>query len=406
DSEPVPRDLIVLLDTSGSMSGEPLDQAKRIVGALIAGLEPRDRLELIEFSTRARRFRRKAVDAAPAHKAEALAWLAKLSAGGGTEMHLGIVAALAPLREEAQRQVLLVTDGLIGAEERIVAEVLERLPAGCRVHTLGIGSGVNRSLTRPVARAGRGSEHIAELGSDVEPLVARVLAQLERPVLVDLEVTGTALRSLACSRLPDLMPGSPARLAIELDPAGAGLDLRGRTARGAWSHRVVLPPVKAGHGNGALPALFARERVEDLEMHIAANAPRAELERDIERLGLDFGISTRLTSWVAVSRNATVDPTQPTRRMTQPQALPPGLSVAALSLPPARMSAPVLLSPMVAAAEPLPAERTARLASVQAMLRPSPSQGLALKASAPPHAGASLAHRLVLPGRLVFRKGG
>ena len=439
ESEAVPRDLIVLLDTSGSMSGEPLGQAKRIVGALIAGLEPRDRLELIEFSTRPRRFRPEAIEATAAHKAEALAWLAGLSAAGGTEMHSGIVAALAPLRAEAQRQVLLVTDGLIGAEERIVAEVLDRLPAGCRVHTLGIGSGVNRSLTRPVARAGRGSEHIAELGSDVEPLVARVLARLGRPVLVDLEVTGTALRSLGSGRLPDLMAGSPALLAIAVDPTGGEIELRGRTASGSWSHRVVLPPAKAGQGNSALPALFARERVEDLEMQIAANAPRVELERDIERLGLEFGISTRLTSWVAVSQRATVDPTQPTRRVTQPQALPHGMSVAALGLRPAHARMAALGAPMATASAPLPAQRARRLAGpgrgaaadagmlrrIKAMLRPSAPEDVEPPeppvAAAPRDSGAPRgsapkvvdylqsffhAHRLVLPGRLVFHKGG
>ncbi|HEY6724313.1 MAG TPA: VWA domain-containing protein, partial [Polyangiaceae bacterium] len=438
-SEPVPRDLIVLLDTSGSMSGEPLDQAKRVVSALIAGLGPRDRLELIEFSVRPRRFRPQALEATPAHKAEALAWLEALSASGGTEMHAGIVEALAPLRAGAQRQVLLVTDGLIGAEERIVAEVLDRLPQGSRVHTLGIGSGVNRSLTGPVARAGRGSEQIAELGSDVGPVVARVLAHLERPLLVDLELTGAALRSLGGTRLPDLMGGAPALLAIEVDPEGGELELRGQTAAGVWSQRVVVPPTAAEQGNEAVPALFARERVLDLEMRIAGKAPRDELERDIERLGLDFGISTRLTSWVAVSKGATVDPTRPTRHVTRPQALPHGMSVAGLGLRAARAQMPPLPSPMMAFAAPSPASparafaprgavgdaalraRVKGIASPQdvepAAPPPAPTMARAMEDDDTPHAEPahvayfhtprrSPRNRQVLPGRLAFHKGG
>jgi len=443
-SEPLPRDLIVLLDTSGSMGGEPLDQAKRVVGALIQGLEPRDRIELIEFSMRPRRFHPGPLEATPAHKAEALAWLQALAAAGGTEMHSGIVEALTPLRPLAQRQVLLVTDGLIGAEERIVAEVIERLPQGCRVHTLGIGSGVNRSLTGPVARAGRGSEHIAELGGNVEAVVERVLAHLERPVLVDLELSGPALRSLAGTRLPDLMAGSPALVAVEVDPEGGALELRGRTRDGVWRERVLLPSRATGQGNPALPALFARERVEDLEMCIAANARRDELERDVERHGLDFGISTRLTSWVAVSQQAHVDPTEPTRRVTQPQALPHGMSVAGLGLRAARpLSARAAMSPMPAApmlaapaaygaAPPQPklargigapprsrpvADERGFFERVKGILRPSP---MAAKGSAeagePPvfrsiqqgTAESSLEPtpgRLVLRGRVVLQKG-
>jgi len=366
---PVSRDLIVLIDTSGSMNGEPLDQAKKVVGALIAGLEPSDRLELIEFSMRPRRFEERPLAATAENKSRALAWLQSLVANGGTEMHSGIVEALAPLRSEAQRQVLLVTDGLIGAEERIVHEVLERLPRGCRVHTLGIGSGVNRSLTGPVARAGRGSEHIAELGGDVDVVVERVLAHMQHPVVVDLEVTGAALRSPAGARLPDLMAGAPALLALEVDPDGGELELRGRTAEGPWRERVVLAPTSTGQGSRALPALFARERVEDLELAIAANAPRAERDPQIERFGLDFGISTRLTSWVAVSRSETVDPTRPTRRVNQPHALPYGMSVAGLGLRAASPRAPMMALP--AASAPMPMSRPMR--AVGAAAPPPPA---------------------------------
>lgn len=439
-SEPLPRDLIVLLDTSGSMGGEPLDQAKRVVGTLIRGLEPCDRIELIEFSMRPRRFHPGPLEATPRHKAEALAWLQALSAAGGTEMHSGIVEALTPLRPEAQRQVLLVTDGLIGAEERIVAEVLERLPQGSRVHTLGIGSGVNRSLTGPVARAGRGSEHIAELGGNVEAVVERVLAQLERPVLVDLELSGSALRSLAGTRLPDLMAGSPALLAVEVDPEGGELELCGRTRDGVWRERVLVPARAKGEGSPALPVLYARERVEDLEMCIAANARRDELERDIERHGLDFGISTRLTSWVAVSQETSVDPTRPTRRVTQPQALPHGMSVAGLGLRAARPfaarapmpAAPMLAAPAPAAYGPPPVQR--KLARgigapprsrpvadepgfferVKGILRPSPAAAKGSEPSEPSPVSRAVegsvesllganTNRLVLKGRVAFQ---
>jgi Ca-activated chloride channel family protein len=124
-SPTVARDLIVLLDTSGSMQGSPLDQARRVAMALIDGLGDRDRLELIEFSNKARRFEKEALFATAPNRRAAHEWLAKLRASGGTEMREGILAALRPLRREAQRQVVLITDGLIGFEQEIVQTLLE-----------------------------------------------------------------------------------------------------------------------------------------------------------------------------------------------------------------------------------------------------------------------------------------
>jgi Ca-activated chloride channel family protein len=163
-TEPIARDLVVLLDTSGSMTGEPLAQARRVVAALVESLTPADRLELIAFSSAPRRWRAAPAEATEAARADALGWLARLRAGGGTEMRHAVDEALRPLRPDAQRQVVLVTDGQIGFESEIVASVLAQLPPGSRLHTVGVGSAVNRSLTGPAARAGRGHEVVIGIG--------------------------------------------------------------------------------------------------------------------------------------------------------------------------------------------------------------------------------------------------
>ncbi|CAN5526550.1 hypothetical protein BH09MYX1_BH09MYX1_44690 [soil metagenome] len=136
----VARDLVVLLDTSGSMNGAPLDQARRLTMALVDGLGDRDSIELIEFSNQPRRMWKEPIWATQANKAHAMTWLAALRASGGTEMREGILEALREIRADAQRQVVLITDGLIGFEREIVETILERLPAGSSVHTVGVGS--------------------------------------------------------------------------------------------------------------------------------------------------------------------------------------------------------------------------------------------------------------------------
>ncbi|MBN2496807.1 MAG: VWA domain-containing protein [Deltaproteobacteria bacterium] len=327
------RDLIVLIDCSGSMRGEPLDQARRAVGSLVESLDERDSLELLEFSTSARRFRRKPAPATPELRAEALAWLGKLRAGGATEMHSAIQAALEPVHAESQRQVVLVTDGLIGFEEQVVALIASSLPRGSRLHTLGVGSSVNRSLTGAAARAGRGVEVLIGLGEDHKPAAEAILARTAAPLVVDLEIEGDAVERCAPACLPDLFAAAPARIALRLRPGGGRLAVRGRTQTGDWRTELQIPPVQPGEGSPAVIALYGREAVEDLEMRRAAGEGEA-LDAQIEALGLEYQIATRLSSWVAVSETVDVDSGQPVRRERMPQELPFGLSAAGLGLRP------------------------------------------------------------------------
>jgi len=330
--KPVPRDLIVLLDTSGSMGGEPLCQAKRIVGALIDSLGPQDQVELIEFSSEPRRWKRKALEASDKVKRKAIEWLNALEAGGGTEMREGIFEALNPLRHNAQRQVVLVTDGLIGFESEVVGAILKGLPQGSRLHTVGVGSAVNRSLTGPAARAGRGLEVVVGLGEDPERAAKRLLARTELPLVTDLVVEGSAVVEHAPARLPDLFAGSPVLIGLCLRPEGGTLTVRGRTAEGEFKERLEVRAVDFGAGTGAAVALFGREKVEDLETKLAGGDDRQSVDHLVEKLGLDFQISTRLTSWIAVSDQRDVDPLKPTRREKMPHELPYGMSAEGLGL--------------------------------------------------------------------------
>jgi Ca-activated chloride channel family protein len=328
----VPRDLIVLLDTSGSMGGEPLAQAQRITLALIDTLRETDRLELIEFSSSVRRWKRGPVAADQKARADASAWVRALQASGSTEMRTGILDAMASLREGSQRQIVLITDGMIGFESQVVAAIAQRLPASSRVHTVGVGSSVNRSLTGPAARAGHGLEVVIGIGEDPERAVSRLLARTSAPLLVELEVSGSAVIDHAPLKLPDLFAGAPALISVAMRPEGGELVVRGRTAEGAWEQRLHVAAIDAGTGNQAAIALFGREAVEDLETHLAGGGDQREINATIEQLGVDFQIATRLTSWVAVSRDVTVDPRDPLRQERMPHELPYGMSAEGVGL--------------------------------------------------------------------------
>ena len=287
-------------------------------------------VELIQFSSRTRRWRRHAVSATEAARRDAVLWLDALVAEGGTEMRDGVMEALRPLRRDAQRQVVLISDGLIGFESEIVARVAQTLPAGSRLHTVGVGSAPNRALTAPAARAGRGVEVVIGLGEEVKPHVARLLARMRAPLLTEISVSGSAVLGHAPAAVPDVYAGAPLRLALKLRPEGGLLSVSGRTPVGVWKDQLSVPAVGAGEGSAAVVSLFGREAVEDLEVKQAAGA--RDVDRDIERIGLEFQIATQRTSWVAVSEEPAVDPTQPARRVRIPHALPVGLSVEGVGL--------------------------------------------------------------------------
>lgn len=329
-----PLDLIVLLDTSGSMGGVPLGQARRVALALLDSLADDDRIEIIAFSSEPVRWPSGPAAATAAARVDARRFIEGLHAGGGTEMRHAVREALRPLRPDVPRQVVLITDGHIGFEQEIVRELRQGLPAGSRLHAVGVGSAVNRALTRPAARAGRGVEILIGPGEDPERGASRLVAATRRPVVVDLRLEGDALVDCAPRALPDLLAGAPVLISARLRPEGGSLVVRGRAPAGPWEARVAVPAARPGSGDPAVTALYARETVEDLETDLAAGAAPGEIDPAIERLGLGFAIATRLTSWVAVSEEPSVDPREPARRVRMPQELPHAMSAEGLGLRP------------------------------------------------------------------------
>lgn len=328
---PRARDLVLLVDTSGSMGGQPLDQAKRVLAALVERLGERDRVEMISFGSRPERFRPEPIAATADGRKAALKWLRTLSASGGTEMHTALLEALRPLRPDAQRQIVLVTDGYIGFEQEIIARLLTDLPPDSRLHTIGVGSAPNRTLTEGAARAGRGAELIIGLGEDADAAAARLVARIGDPLVTELTIEGPGLAELAPMRLPDLYAGAPALLGVACHAPGP-LTLRGRTADGPFAQTVEVPALALGEGAQGVAALYGRNRVDDLELRISAGEPSGALDGEIERVGVRFGIATRRTSWVAVSDAVTVDPTAARREVEQPHEVPYGASIEGFGL--------------------------------------------------------------------------
>lgn len=331
-SEAFARDVIVLLDTSGSMDGAPLEQAKELVKAILNSLGDTDRLELIEFSDTPNPWRLGPEPATRANRLDAVRWLEALRANGATEMYTAVLCALQSLRPYAQRQVVLVTDGQISGEQQIVDTCHERLPAGCRLHMVGVGPAVNRSLATALSRAGRGAGVLVGLDEDVEPTARHLLERMVAPVLTDLFVGGDVVLEHAPEHVPDVFAGAPLRAAVKLASEGGEMVVRGNLAYGTWERRVRVPATRPGAGNQAIAALYAREHVADLETLWTIGREAQHIDSKIERIGCMFQISTRHTSWIAVDDQPNVDPTRGSRHELQPQEFLYGTSLDSFGL--------------------------------------------------------------------------
>ncbi len=335
------RDMTILIDASGSMSGDPLEHAKRIAEESVRTLGAEDRFELLAFSNEVRDLTGGLVTATGDAVARALKQLRGLMAGGGTEMAKALVRALEPMRPECQRQVVLLTDGYIGFENEVIREVHANLPAGARLHAVGIGSAPNRTLTRGAARAGRGIELIVGTAADAREAAKRLCRAMAAPVLTDLAVRGSAVRGAAPEKAGDVLVGRPALLALELAPEGGTIEIEGRLAGKPepWIERIqVGPSLRVDSGaRRALPigALFGRERVEDCEMRLSTTRdPRAAqpVLDEIEAIALRHRIVSRRTSLVAISEDRAVDPTDPRRSERLAVELPAGVSAEGVGL--------------------------------------------------------------------------
>jgi Ca-activated chloride channel family protein len=342
-----PRDLTILIDASGSMAGEPLEQAKRVAEELIRGLASGDRFEVLAFANETAALTDGPTPAgAPAVDA-ALRRLRELRAGGGTEMTRALRRALEPLRPDSQRQVVLLTDGYIGFEREIVAELIEKLPERARLHVVGIGAAPNRALTLAASRAGRGVEVIVGSGDHAREAANRLQRHTAAPVLTEIRVGGSAVLGAAPDRPSDVLAGSPASFAILLRSGGGTIEVDGRLAGRAepWRERIevgvrpaadVTAGATAGDSRVRIPvgALYGRERVEDCEMKLAA-ATVGESDAildEIEKLGIRHRIVTRRTSLVAISEEVAVDPRQPRRRERLAVEMPAGVSAEGVGL--------------------------------------------------------------------------
>lgn len=326
-----PRDYVLVMDVSGSMTGFPLETAKSLLRELVGGLKPTDTFNVMYFASGSEVFSESPVPASGERLAEAISFLERQTAGGGTELQPALERALAlPGSDGRSRTILLVTDGYVTAEKGVRELVASRI-GEANLFAFGIGSSVNRGLIESVARAGGGEPEVVTDQAGAAAAAKRVLKAIASPVLakVRIDAEGFGMSGVMPSRCPDVFASRPLALhgAWSGEPSGT-IVVRGIAGNGeAFEQRIDVAEAAArGTNHPALPVLWARERVRELGDILPATNDSV---REITALGLTHSLLTPYTSFVAVDetpRNTNNELVS----VRQPLPLPAGVTAAAV----------------------------------------------------------------------------
>src|SRR5262245_16630956 len=324
-----PKELVFVLDTSGSMSGFPIEKAKETMRLALDNLYPDDTFNLITFSGDTHILFPQPVPATRENLQLAQRFLASLQGSGGTEMMEAIRAALAPSGEQDHvRIVCFMTDGHVGNDMEIISEIQKHPNA--RVFAFGIGSSVNRFLLDKMAEHGRGEVEYVTLEDDGSAATRRFHERVRNPLLTDIEIdwAGLPVADVYPKRLPDLFSAKPLILTGRYISAARGvIRLRGKSAGRNFVREIPVELPESQPQHDVLATLWARTRIDNLMSEDYAGMQngntKPEVQEAITQLGLEYRLMTQFTSFVAVEETTVTDGGQP-RRIDVPVEMPEG----------------------------------------------------------------------------------
>jgi Ca-activated chloride channel homolog len=325
------RDLTIVVDVSGSMSGTKMDQARAALRQTLGTLNRIDRFRLIAFSSTVREFQAGYTPATPQDIAAAERFVEALVPEGGTNIAGALDAAFTPEDHNGTRRlgvILFITDGLPSVGEQMPDRIAARAAAGRgerRIFTVGIGHDVNTYLLDRLAAEGRGSTEYVSPGGNVEGALGALATKIRHPALIDLRIDRAPadLLEVTPGRLPDLF-------------AGEELVIFGRY-RGRGTGTVAISGERNGrrerfdidasfgthqHENDFIPRLWASRRVGDLTRQIRLEGGSPALVEQVRDLGLRYGILTEYTSYLVQEPEAVATGPEPRGRAPTPPAAP------------------------------------------------------------------------------------
>ncbi|MEG4200601.1 VIT domain-containing protein [Microcoleus sp. Pol12A5] len=346
-NEIVPKDVVFLMDTSGSQQGEPLAKSKELMRRFIQGLNPNDTFTIIDFANTAQALSTTPLANTTENRQKAINYIEKLQANGGTELLNGIQTVMNfPAAATGRlRSIVLITDGYIGNENEVLALVQRSLKPGNRLYSFGVGGSVNRFLINRLAEMGRGTSQVIRQDEPSAEAAEKFFREINSPVLTNIQISWEGMGEkpqIYPIAPPDLFASQPLVLfGKKTDRSPGQLRIRG-TLAGGKAYEQVLPvnfaksggrqrestSVAAGatdFGNPAVAQLWGRSRIKDLMNQMFGGETKSLVEA-VTNTALTYRLLSEYTAFVAVSEEVRVEPDGSRHRAQVPVELPQGVS--------------------------------------------------------------------------------
>jgi Ca-activated chloride channel family protein len=298
----LPRETIFIIDSSGSMEGASMQQAKAALLLALGDLKSGDKFNIIDFDSTARPLFSDSKFADAKSIDDAKSFVEKITADGGTEMLSALNLAMPehPSTPSATvRQVIFMTDGQVSNEQELFSFIHARLGES-RLFTVGIGAAPNSHFMRNAARFGRGTfTYIGDV-QQVQERMSELFAKLDAPVMTSINVRSSdATAESWPERVPDLYRGEPLVVAMRVRDANAKITLHGSIGSEPWSKELTLPAAGANEG---IARLWGREKIESLMDHIADGSDPNGVEASVIGVALQHHLVSQYTSLVAIDQ--------------------------------------------------------------------------------------------------------
>lgn len=331
------REIVFVLDTSGSMTGLPLQASQTFMQHALKSLRPTDYFRIISFGSSPREYSAQPLLANTENLAKGQQYIQALQAGGGTEVVKAINQALKtkPV-QNTLRIVVFLTDGYIGDEFSVLKRINE-LKQDARIYAFGVGSSVNRFLLDEMANAGRGFARYINPTEKVEDVAIKLANRLSTPVLTDIEIDWGKLKvqQVTPQPLPDLFVGDSLRLLGQYTNLADGkITIKGKINGQLASLPIQLSPASNNAASEAIPLLWARSQIKDAmrlfsqpeHIRTQLDMNSDQLKQQIIHLGLQFSLMTRWTAFVAVSNKVVNEHQVPAQERHVPVPMVKGVS--------------------------------------------------------------------------------
>ena len=325
-----PKELVFVLDTSGSMWGFPLEKGKELVMRALDELYPGDTFNIITFSGDTHILFPEPVYPTAENIRKAKDLLSTRTGGGGTEMMKAIRASLDPSdKQDHLRVVCFVTDGYVGNDMEIIGEIQKHPNA--RVFSFGIGNSVNRFLIEGMAKAGRGDSEIVSLSDKADAAAHRLYERLRSPLLTDVSIdwNGLPVTDVYPQKLRDLFSGKPLVITGRYTSGAKGtIRLQGNQAGEKVVREIPMTLSTEPAKQNIVPSFWARRKIDELMSQdwsgMQSGSVKPEVQKEIVQLGLDYRLMTQFTSFVAVEDRIITKDGKP-QRVEVPVEVPDGV---------------------------------------------------------------------------------